>query len=76
MQLSEWLERLKLDPATPRFFGKGAEHRVVMEAMGLKANFVPKPKVGEPSCHVTLNGRPLRMRKELWRLQPVRALNL
>jgi hypothetical protein len=71
MQLEEWMERLQLDPATPRFCGKSAGHKVVMDAIGLKHRFVGQPKVGEPTCQITLHGHLIGRRTEFWRIQPV-----
>jgi hypothetical protein len=76
MQLAEWIKRLQLDPATPRFCGKSAGHRVVMDAVGLKHSFVGQPKVGEPTSQLTLNGRLISCRAEFWRVQPVPRLEV
>jgi hypothetical protein len=72
MGLTKWLEQLKLDPATPRFHGESASHRIVMDAIGLKHTFVGHQASDHPACNITLNGSSLKRRKEFWRAQPVR----
>jgi hypothetical protein len=68
--LAQWLEQLHLDPATPRFRGETSSHGVV----NFGHNLVEQHR-GQSTC-LTVSGEHMKRRKEFWRTQPVRILNL
>jgi hypothetical protein len=72
--LTHWLERLKLDPATPRFHGETASHNIVMNALSMKHEFIGQGGgIDGASCNITVDGKSLRRRTEFWRPMPVRV---
>jgi hypothetical protein len=69
--LTQWLEQLKIDPATPRFHNESHSYRAVMEVVGIKHTFSGQPSGNVPWSDMTLNGGALTQREEFWRTQPV-----
>jgi hypothetical protein len=75
--LTEYLERLQLDPTTPRYHGNSAPDRTLKDVMGLKERHTRQLRSdGQPLSMPTVNGRPLRRRPEFWGVQPVRSAHI
>jgi hypothetical protein len=71
--LTEYLERLQLDPTTPRYYGKSPSSWLLKNAMGLKCS---NNTLGDVPRMPTINGRSLRRRPEFWTIKPVCATHL
>jgi hypothetical protein len=66
-RLAQWLEQLKLDPATPRFHGENSSRSIMMSAMHFKQ------QRGSPLHAPDAGGDTfIKRRKEYWQAQPVR----
>jgi hypothetical protein len=73
--LTEYLERLQLDPTTPRYHGNSAPDRMLKDVMGMKDRHTRRQfSDGYSSSAPTINGRQLRRRPEFWGAHPVRAV--
>jgi hypothetical protein len=63
--LTQWLEKLHLDPAAPRFRGETTSHGL------LKLGHNMEPPPGQ-DAGLNMSGEHLKRRTEFWRTQPVR----
>lgn len=70
--LTEWLEKLRLDPTTPRFESEPISHRSLPNLISLETG-ATEPQSDEPLGPLALDAGLLRRRKEFWRTQPVRT---
>jgi hypothetical protein len=64
--LSEWLNRLQLNPAHPRFFGKSSGVRLLQSAIDLKSEYSGNDTPLEDQFEQISARRP-----EFWHIRPV-----